>query len=79
MTQENKRNIVADGTLVTILFAVGMVVGVGAYIRELHQQLERMDKTNQILVRQVVEQEQILQSMQIYYQSQRKNIFQPRL
>lgn len=79
MTQENKRNIVADGTLVTILFAVGMVLGVGAYIRELHLQLERMDKANQMLVRQVVEQEHVLQSMQIYYQSQRKNNFQPRL
>lgn len=71
MTQQNKRNIVADGTLVTILFAVGMIMGVGAYIRELHLQLERMDKANQMLIRQVVEQEQILKSMQIYHQLQR--------
>lgn len=71
MTQQNKRNIVADGTLVTILFAVGMIMGVGAYIRELHLQLERMDQANQMLIRQVVEQEQILKSMQIYHQLQR--------
>jgi hypothetical protein len=79
MTQEKKHNIVADGTLVTILFAIGMVVGVGAYIRELHLQLERMDKANQMLARQVVKQEHALRSMQIYYQSHRKDPFQQRL
>lgn len=56
----DQKNIFADGTCVTIMFVMGMVIGVGIYIKELNAQLHRSEQANKILATQVVEQQQVL-------------------
>jgi hypothetical protein len=65
-----KRSMFADGTFVTLMFTLLMIFGVWSYINELTTINNKLNMENDMLLKKVIEQNQLISNMNMYLEMQ---------
>ena len=79
--KQTSKNIFADGSFITIIFAILIVVGVWSYINEIKRYNTELNVENDVLLKKVIDQKQLIDSMSMYLEMQpyiRKELLTPK-
>jgi len=65
-----KQSMFADGSFITLMFVIVMIIGIWSYINELHGHIDDLNAENDALLIRSIEQGRLISNMNMYLELQ---------